>query len=90
MTDESLKKESGFVDVIPQKYLLWGQSTNKVKANWTEFAEARIGAYYVPIKIDSANKYAQIEVLEYLKSYEEQDGNVAVFEERLIRISEVR
>lgn len=89
LSDSELKKENSFVDTISQKYLLWGQSTNLTKGDWTQFAEARIGAFFVPIKIDGANKYAQIEAVEYLKSYEDQDGNVAVFEERLKGISEV-
>lgn len=88
ISDEELTKVNGFVDTIPQKYLLWGEvsPTNDVKNNgeWTEFAEARIGTFYVPIKTSSR---ACFEATEYLKEFE--DGNVAVFEERLTGISEV-
>lgn len=69
----------------PQKYLLWGEiSPNKqADENWTELAEARIGKFFVPIKTTSR---ACFQAIEYLKSYDDQDGNVAVFEERLTGI----
>jgi CRISPR-associated protein (TIGR03984 family) len=70
-----------------QQYLLWGEisPTNDAKNNgeWTELAEARIGKFCVPIKTTSR---ACFTATEYLKSYGEQDGNVAVFEERLTGI----
>jgi CRISPR-associated protein (TIGR03984 family) len=91
ISDISLRNETGFVDIIKQKYLLWGEISpnNDTKNNgeWTELAEARIGKFYVPIKTTSR---ACFEATEYLKSYDEQDGNVAVFEERLTGISEVK
>ena len=90
ISDTDLRNEKGFVDIIKQKYLLWGEisPTNDAKNNsdWTELAEARIGKFYVPIKTSSR---ACFEATEYLKSYDDQDGNVAVFEERLTGISEV-
>lgn len=76
------------IGTIRQNYLLWGQSTNTTNGNWTQFAEARIGAFFVPIKISGANKYAHFTAVEYLREFE--DGNVAVFEERLTGISEVK
>ena len=87
LSDSELKKENGFVDTIPQKYLLWGQSTNLTKGDWTQFAEARIGAFFVPITNVADKGYAQFTAVEYLKEF--TDGNVAVFEERLTGISEV-
>lgn len=72
---------------IEQTYLLWGQSTGETQGDWTKFAEARIGAFYVPIKIAEANRYAQFTAVEYLAEFE--DGNMAVVEERLTGIKEV-
>jgi len=87
LTDVYLKNEKDFVDTVDQKYLLWGQSTGKSNENWTQFAEARIGAFFVPIPNVADKGYAQFTAVEYLKEFE--DGNVAVFEERLTGISEV-
>ncbi len=78
---------SDAIGTIPQNYLLWGQSTNTTNGNWTQFAEARIGAFFVPIPNVADKGYAQFTAVEYLKEFE--DGNVAVFEERLTGISEV-
>jgi CRISPR-associated protein (TIGR03984 family) len=72
---------------ISQNYLLWGQSAGENKDNWTKFAEARIGAFYVPIKVSGEKKYAQFTAVEYLKEFE--DGNMAVVEERLTGIKEI-
>lgn len=85
LSDADLRKESGFVDVIKQKYLLWGQSTGNSKNGWTEFAEARIGAFFVPVANVAKEGYAQFSAIEYLKEF--TDGNVAVFEERLTGIT---
>lgn len=72
----------------PQQYLLWGEISpnNQADGNWTEFAEARIGKFSVPVKRTSR---ACFEAIEYLKSFDDQDGNVAVIDERLTGISEV-
>lgn len=71
---------------IPQTYLLWGESTGATDVDgWTQFAEARIGAFFVPVTgITQANRRAHFKAVEYLGEYE--DGNIAVCEERLIRI----
>ena len=91
ISDSVLREVDGFVDTIPQKYLLWGEvsptNDSKINGEWTELAEARIGKFFVPIKTTSR---ACFEAVEYLKSYDDQDGNVAVFEERLTKISEVK
>ena len=75
-------------ETICQKYLLWGQSTGETKGNWTQFAEARIGAFFVPIANVKNQDYAQFTAVEYLKEFE--DGNVAVFDERLTGIEEYK
>jgi CRISPR-associated protein (TIGR03984 family) len=84
LTDANLRKEEGFIDTIDQNYLLWGQITNQRNGDWTEFAEARIGAFFVPIKVGGEKKYAWLTAVEYVKEFE--DGNAAVFEERLTGI----
>ncbi|CAN5809647.1 hypothetical protein BH20ACI4_BH20ACI4_15470 [soil metagenome] len=75
-------KPNNCVKTIMQNYLLWGEVSpnNKASENWTEFAEARIGKFYVPVKTGSRACFTAIE---YLKSFEDQDGNVAVIDERL-------
>ena len=89
LTDNCLKKVESFANVIEnQKYLLWGQSTGATSGDWTQFAEARIGAFFVPLKNVAEKGYAQFTAIEYLKEF--ADGNVAVFEERLTGISEVK
>lgn len=72
------------VCTIPQAYLLWGQSTGEVKGNWTEFATARVGSFYVPLPTVPNRGYARITAVEYLKECE--DGNVDVVDERLTGI----
>lgn len=72
---------------LDQNYLFWGQSTGYSKSDWTEFAEARIGAFFVPLKAVKEKVYAQFTAVEYLKEFE--DGNMAVVDERLKGISEV-
>jgi CRISPR-associated protein (TIGR03984 family) len=80
------KKE--LVDAINQTYLLWGQSTGASNGDgWTQFAEARIGAFHVPVSdIKEPGAHAQFTAIEYLGEYE--DGNVAVADERLTGIEE--
>lgn len=78
------KKDENYVDTINQDYLLWGRSTGRPVGNWTQFAEARIGAFLVPLKSVVKDNYAKFTAIEYLGEYE--DGNVAVAEERLTGI----
>jgi CRISPR-associated protein (TIGR03984 family) len=72
------------VGTIPQTYLLWGRSTGIFDGDWTQFAEARIGAFHVPLPKVPAQDYARLMAIEYLKECE--DGNVAVADERLTGI----
>jgi CRISPR-associated protein (TIGR03984 family) len=74
------------IGTIPQNYLLWGKKNGASLNGWTQFAEARIGAFYVPVTLVN-KEYAVFKAIEYLGEFE--DGNVAVFEERLMGISEV-
>lgn len=69
---------------LDQGYLLWGTSTGKADtANpWSQFAEARVGAFYVPIGgVTVGQERAQFTATEYLCEY--ADGNVKVMDERL-------
>lgn len=86
-------EEKDLVDSIKQTYLLWGQSVaipsdadtpSEIVDGWTQFAEARVGSFFVPLKISAPNKRAQFTAYEYFGEYE--DGNVAVAEERLTGI----
>ncbi len=86
--DEKISSET--YETICQKYLIWGQSTGKYENDQTQFGTARIGSFYVPLQNIADKGYAQFTAVEYLKSYDDQDGNVAVFEERLTGISEVK
>lgn len=70
----------------PQNYLIWGKKIENSQNDWTQFATARIGEFSIPCKVVNKD-YAQFTAIEYLKEFE--DGNVAVFEERLTGISEV-
>jgi CRISPR-associated protein (TIGR03984 family) len=76
------------VGAIEQTYLLWGESVGaSLKGGWTQFAEARIGSFFVPLAgvTDDKKRRAQFTAIEYLGEYE--DGNVAVAEERLTGIT---
>jgi CRISPR-associated protein (TIGR03984 family) len=86
----SVIADESFPDVqtIEQRYLFWGRSTGTTKGDWTQFATARIGSFYVPLPNVGKDAYAQIQAREYLAAY--QDGNVAVVDERLVGIEEVK
>jgi len=66
-------------------YLFWGRSTGKAIGEWTQFAEARIGAFFLPLKNVAHGSYAQFRAVEYFGEYD--DGNIAVAEERLTEIA---
>lgn len=90
ISDADFVNEKEFVRKIDnQKYLLWGQSTGKSSGDWTQFAEARIGAFFVPLKNVAEKDYAQFTAVEYLMS-ENENGNTFVADERLTGISEVK
>ncbi len=82
LSDSDLRNKDNFVEAINQFYLLWGKKHGNASNGWTQFAEARIGAFYVPKEITT--EYAQFTAVEYLGEFE--DGNVAVIDERLTGI----
>lgn len=86
--DEELPELSA-IATLEQKYLIWGEKTDtSIRNGWTRLATARIGALDVPIVL-STGKRVQLTAIEYLTEDEEY-GNVAVVEERLIKLEEVK
>lgn len=70
------------VGCIPQHYLLWGEGTpTAFPTGWSQLAEARIGAFAVPVRQVGEHGRVQLTAIEYLKAY--RYGNVGVCEERL-------
>lgn len=82
----TLTAEERIIRTLPRHYLLWGlrTDTDNVRSNWTQFATARIGSYFVPITLDANHKHARFTAVEYFREYE--DGNVAIADERLTGI----
>ena len=87
ISDETYPKH---LEKLNQNYLLWGKSTGKTSSDrkWTQFAEARVGAFYIPLANVAEDTYAQFTTVEYLQGFEY--GNVAVIDERIMGISEVK
>ena len=81
---KKLEVDPKVIGGLCQKYLLWGKSTGQTKGDWTQFATARVGAFYVPLPNVPDQDYARFKAIEYLKTYD--DGNVAVVDERLTGI----
>jgi CRISPR-associated protein (TIGR03984 family) len=83
---EQLEDQS--VEVLPQQYLLWGESAKGIpKAlGWQRVAEARIGKLDIPLGT-SLGKKARVYLnsLEYIAEVD-NFGNCAVIEERLINL----
>jgi CRISPR-associated protein (TIGR03984 family) len=73
------------VEKKEQNYLLWGKKSGDSTNGWTKFAEARIGAFYVPVTLTD-KEHAVFKAVEYFGEFE--DGNVAVIDERLKGIIE--
>jgi len=79
---EKIISDADFPDCekLDQFYLVWGKKNDSPKENWTQFATARIGTFYVPKAIDT--EYARFAAVEYLRT-EQENGNVFVADERL-------
>lgn len=82
---EKIISDADFSDCekLEQFYLIWGKKNDSPKDNWTQFATARIGTFYVPKSINA--EYAQFTAVEYLRT-ERENGNVFVADERLTGI----
>lgn len=73
------------IDVIKQKYLLWGEGVKSISKNpgWGKLAESRIGKINVPVEL-TPNQRVYLNAIEYLQA--DNYGNVSVVEERLISL----
>ena len=70
----------------PQRYLLWGEGTGVSPSNgWQRLTAARIGRLNVPLINVKQNERVQLVAREYMREVDEY-GNVAVVEERLLRL----
>jgi CRISPR-associated protein (TIGR03984 family) len=79
---------------IDQTYLLWGEgieATNELPERWSRLAMARVGTLDVPYPLDDRpivserNQRIHLVAREYLNVIDEH-GNVAVVEERLVKL----
>jgi len=80
---------------IPNRYLLWGQQSNKhsYKPGWSLLAEARIGRLPVPLENLSVNSSVHLHTCEYIgmaPGLAGAHGNRAVVEECWIELKESR
>jgi len=88
ISNEPFEGDEKYAGKLNQAYVLWGQRLGDTKDGWTKFGTARIGAFHVPVELNSDEPYARFTAIEYLKKYE--DGNVAVVDERLTGIEGYR
>lgn len=74
------------IDIIEQQYLLWGKGVkNTSNHGWGKLAESRIGSISVPVTGLIENQRVYLKTVEYLQA-DEENGNVSVVEERLIKL----
>lgn len=83
-----LDKEAAAVTAIAaieQQYLLWGKArgADASPPGWSRLSEARVGTFWVPLALREG-EHARLVTREYVTEFE--DGNVAVAEERLLRL----
>lgn len=74
-------------ELLSGHYLVWGEGLEApadLAAGWSRLAMARIGALDVPLAGVGPGARVQIESVEYLVEHEH--GNVAVAEERFLRL----
>lgn len=83
---------------IKQQYLLWGEKTNQeLIEGWQRLASARIGSLDVPVnQVLQDQQRVYLKTIEYLvevneaevdkPEVDEENGNVAVIEERLMKL----
>ena len=74
---------------LPQQYLLWGERAKRTKAegaSWQRLADARIGKLDIPLTQGFAqDQRVYLKTREYLDAVDDY-GNVAVIEERLVKL----
>lgn len=77
---------------LPQTYLLWGEGVveePEIGTGWSRLATARIGKLDVPIEGIKRTQGVQLVSKEYLGEIDDF-GNVAVVEERLIKLQPIK
>lgn len=77
-----------YLESLSQQYLLWGQPTNTpAEGNWQKLSSARIGTLNIPLaKAIEPQQRVYLQTKEYLAEIEPDNPNVAVIEERLIKL----
>lgn len=86
-----LPKLDKIIETIPQTYLLWGEGIEVTEKDrpapgWSRLTTARIGRLHVPLaENDVGTGRVQLVAREYLGEVD-QHGNVAVVEERLLKL----
>lgn len=73
---------------IEQQYLLWGEKAKSFpnNNNWQRLSEARIGKLDIPLDQEvKKNQRVYLKTYEYIKKVDDY-GNVAVIEERLVKL----
>ena len=76
-------------ETLDGTYLLWGTGTGRVPSpGWSEVAESRIGALQIPVHGLPDGGQAVIRYREYI-AIEDEYGNAAVVEERLLSLEVV-
>ncbi len=73
------------IETLSQTYLLWGKGIEAGSSSWGQIASARVGSLDVPIGGIQQDSYVYLHSREYLKEIDDY-GNVAVVEERLIKL----
>ena len=79
--------QNRLVGTLPQTYLLWGEGMARsamLSSGWTRLATGRIGKLDVPLADVAQGSRVVLHAVEYLAEFE--DGNVAVVEERLMKL----
>lgn len=78
---------------LPQTYLLWGegvaQDKTGLRKGWSRLTTARIGRLDVPVDGVREKQRVLLHALEYLAECDDY-GNVAVIEERLLKLEVAR
>jgi CRISPR-associated protein (TIGR03984 family) len=75
------------VEVLPQRYLLWGQPIPPAQDGWARLYAARIGVLDVPLTVSDNGRRVYLTAREYV-SVEPVHGNAHVAEERLLALEE--
>ena len=74
------------LETLPQQYLLWGEGVaSDLPARWSRLTSARIGRLNVPYVDIGDKQRVQLHTREYLCEVDKH-GNVAVVEERLLKL----